>query len=144
MKCPRCGSTHISQREVGMRSCATTGGLVGAAVGVNSALRGAQIGVSLGAFAGPLGSAAGGLGGAVIAAICSGSAGCAIGSTAGKLLDATVLDNRSCMTCGLTFREGTQAAAVEVSVTSVHSGSPAPGSQGMGDAPRGFFTPQEE
>lgn len=121
MKCPRCGSTHISQREFGMRSCATIGGLVGAAVGINSVLRGARLGVTIGAAGGPVGLIAGGLSGAILAGLCSGSAGCAIGSLAGNFLDAILFDNRECMHCGFTFRQGSHAAAVNVSMTPVHS-----------------------
>jgi hypothetical protein len=75
MKCPRCGSVHISSREIGMRTCAKLGGLIGAASGANSVIRGAQAGVVIGATIGPVGLAAGGLTGALMAGLLSGSVG---------------------------------------------------------------------
>lgn len=126
MKCPRCGSTHISNREVAMRSCATLGGLVGSAVGINSALRGAQFGVAIGTVAGPVGATAGGLTGALIAGLLSGSAGCALGSLVGRVLDANFLDNRSCLSCGLTFREATDMGSLNVQVTATSMPVPSP------------------
>jgi hypothetical protein len=117
MKCPRCGSTHISNREVGMRTSATLGGLVGAATGINSALRGAQAGVVIGGGAGPVGMVAGGLTGVLIAGLLSGSAGCALGSLVGRVLDSNFLDNRACLGCGLTFRESSDFGSLNVEIT---------------------------
>lgn len=117
MKCPRCGSTHISNREVGMRTSATLGGLVGAATGINSALRGAQVGLAIGATVGPVGLVAGGLTGVLIAGLLSGSAGCALGSLVGRVLDANFLDNRTCLGCGLTFRESSDTGSLNVQFT---------------------------
>lgn len=122
MKCPRCGSTHISNREVGKRTGATVGGLVGTAVGTAAALRGAQAGAAVGAMAGPVGAIAGGLGGAIIAGIFAGSAGCAVGSVAGSLADSNYLDNRACLDCGHTFREDTPPTSVNVQFSA--SGEP--------------------
>lgn len=117
MKCPRCNSTHISNREVGKRTGATVGGLVGAAVGTAAALRGAQIGAALGAAGGPVGVVAGGLGGVIVAGIFAGSAGCAVGSVAGNLADSNFLDNRACLDCGYTFREPSEPTSVNVQFT---------------------------
>jgi hypothetical protein len=124
MNCPRCGSTHISNREVGMRTSATLGGLVGAATGINSALRGAQAGVVIGGTAGPVGMIAGGLTGVLIAGLLSGSAGCALGSLVGRVLDANFLDNRTCLGCGLTFRETSDMGSLNVQVTAMAPQSP--------------------
>lgn len=52
MKCPRCGSTHVSKREAGKRTGATVVGLSAAAIGTLSAMRGAQIGMTVGLVAG--------------------------------------------------------------------------------------------
>jgi hypothetical protein len=140
MKCPRCGSTHIGQREVGKRSGATVGGLVGAAVGTAAALRGAQVGAALGAFAGPVGAVAGGLGGAIIAGIFAGSAGCAVGSVAGNMADANFLDNRACLDCGHTFREDAQpTAAVNVQFTATAEQPPTRTAMVEHPAARGHF-----
>jgi hypothetical protein len=117
MKCPRCGSTHISNREVGKRTGATVGSLVGAAVGTAAVLRGAQVGASVGALAGPVGLVAGGLTGAIITGIFAGSAGCAVGSVAGNLADSNFLDNRACLDCGHTFREDVAPTSVNVQYT---------------------------
>jgi hypothetical protein len=117
MKCPRCNSTHISNREVGKRTGATIGGLVAAAVGTATALRGAQVGAALGAAAGPAGVIAGGLGGVIVASIFAGSAGCAVGSLVGNLADSNFLDNRACLDCGFTFREPSEVAALNVQFT---------------------------
>lgn len=114
MKCPRCGSTHIGNREVGKRSGATVGGLVGASVGIITSLRGAQVGATIGAVGGPVGIAAGGLSGALLAGLFTGSAGCAIGSLAGNLADANFLTNRACLDCGHTFRAPSEPTAVNV------------------------------
>jgi hypothetical protein len=122
MKCPRCGSTHISNREVGKRTGATVGSLVGAAVGTITAMRGAQVGASIGAVAGPVGLVAGGLGGAIIAGIFAGSAGCALGSVAGNLADANFLHNRTCLGCGHTFRAESEPASVQVQFTATAEG----------------------
>lgn len=125
MKCPRCGSTHISNREVAMRNCATVGGLVGAATGIQAALRGGQFGVAIGTVAGPIGATAGGLSGALIAGLLSGSAGCALGSLVGRVLDSNFLDNRTCLGCGLTFRESAEMGSLNVQVTATTSAMPA-------------------
>jgi hypothetical protein len=117
MKCPRCNSTHISNREVGKRTGATVGSLVGAAVGTATALRGAQVGIALGAVGGPVGMVAGGLTGAIVAGIFAGSAGCAVGSVAGHLADSNFLDNRACLDCGHTFRETSEPTSVNVQLT---------------------------
>lgn len=117
MNCPRCGSRHISNRESGMRNCATVGGLVGAATGINVALRGAQAGVTIGATIGPLGMTVGGLAGVLLSGILSGSAGCALGSMIGGVFDANFLDNRACLDCGLTFRESSEISSLSVHVT---------------------------
>ena len=135
MKCPRCGSTHISNREVGMRTSATLGGLVGAATGINSALRGGQAGVLIGASVGPVGVIAGGLTGVLIAGLLSGSAGCALGSLVGRVMDANFLDNRTCWGCGLTFRETTDLGSLSVQVTATTAA--APSADPTGDPPHG-------
>jgi hypothetical protein len=111
MKCPRCGSTHITKREVGKRTGATVAGLSGAAIGTISAMRGAQIGMTVGLVAGPFGVATGGLLGAVVAGLFAGSAGCAVGSLVGSLADTNFLDNRSCLDCGHLFRDPSDAPA---------------------------------
>lgn len=134
MKCPRCGSTHISNREVGMRTSATLGGLVGAATGINSALRGAQVGVAVGASAGAVGVVAGGLTGVLIAGLLSGSAGCALGSLVGRVLDANFLDNRTCLGCGLTFRESSDVGSLNVHFTAT-AAAVAPTGELSGETP---------
>lgn len=117
MKCPRCGSTHISNREVGKRTGATVGSLFGAAIGTATALRGAQVGAALGAIGGPVGMVAGGLTGAIVTGLLAGSAGCAVGSVAGNMADANFLDNRACLDCGHTFREDVAPTSVNVQYT---------------------------
>jgi hypothetical protein len=117
MKCPRCGSTHISNREVGKRTGATVGSLVGAAVGTATALRGAQMGAALGAVGGPIGMVAGGITGAIVTGLLAGSAGCAVGSVAGNMADSNFLDNRACLDCGHTFREDVAPTSVNVQYT---------------------------
>jgi hypothetical protein len=139
MKCPRCGSTHISNREVGKRTGATVGGLVGAAVGTATALRGAQMGAALGAVAGPVGVVAGGIGGAIIAGIFAGSAGCAVGSVAGNLADSNFLDNRVCLQCGHTFREDAEPTAVNVQFTATTTDL---GTRAVPRAPQSFGASQ--
>ncbi|MEJ7932502.1 hypothetical protein WG922_21200 [Ramlibacter sp. AN1015] len=125
MKCPRCGSTHISNREVGKRTGATVGSLVGAAVGTASALRTVQVGASIGALAGPVGAVAGGLSGAVVSGLLAGSAGCALGSVAGNLADANFLDNRACLDCGHSFREDVAPTSVNMEFTAAAPGGEA-------------------
>jgi len=117
MKCPRCGSTHISNREVGKRTGATVGSLVGAAVGTATALRGAHVGATLGAMVGPVGMVAGGITGAILTGLLAGSAGCAVGSVAGNMADSNFLDNRGCLDCGHTFREDVAPTSVNVQYT---------------------------
>jgi hypothetical protein len=107
-----------------MRNCATLGGLVGASTGINAAMRGAQLGVQIGTVAGPVGATAGGLTGALIAGLLSGSAGCALGSLVGRVLDANFLDNRTCLGCGLTFRETSDMGGLNVHVTAMASTGP--------------------
>jgi hypothetical protein len=114
MKCPRCGSTHISLREVGKRTGATVGSLAGAAIGTATVLRGAQVGAALGAIGGPVGMVAGGLTGAILNGMLAGSAGCAVGSVAGNLADANFLDNRACLDCGHTFRDDVASMSINV------------------------------
>lgn len=143
MKCPRCGSSHISAREVGKRTGATVGGLVGAAVGTATVLRGAQVGASMGAFAGPVGLVAGGLGGAIIAGIFAGSAGCAVGSVAGNLADSNFLDNKACLECGHTFREDTEPTAVNVNFTAT-AGLPNSASRRGAGVQAGVNVPYED
>lgn len=126
MKCPRCGSTHISNREVGKRTGATVGSLVGAAVGTATALRGAQVGAALGAMAGPVGLVAGGITGAILTGLLAGSAGCAVGSVAGNMADSNFLDNRACLDCGNTFREDVSPTSVTMQVTPGSRVAPAP------------------
>lgn len=133
MKCPRCHSTHISNRESGMRTCATLGGLLGAATGINAVFRGAQTGVVIGASLGPLGMTTGAFSGALIASLFSGSAGCALGSLVGRVLDTNFLDNRACLDCGLTFRESPETSAFNVHVTA--TATPAAASGGPNVSP---------
>jgi hypothetical protein len=142
MKCPSCGSTHISNREVGKRSGATVGSLVGAAVGTATALRGAQVGAALGAFGGPVGMVAGGLTGAIVTGLLAGSAGCAVGSVAGNMADANFLDNRACLDCGHTFREDVSPTSVRINYTPGPASTPertdvAPHAQPGGSQPLG-------
>jgi len=139
MKCPRCGSTHISNRELGKRTGATVGSLVGAAVGTAAVLRGAQVGASVGAVGGPIGMVAGGLTGAIITGIFAGSAGCAVGSVAGNLADSNFLDNRACLDCGHTFREDTEPTAVNVQFTATAEAGAQPGVRADLSAGRGYF-----
>lgn len=145
MNCPRCGSHRISNREAGMRSCASIGGLFGAATGVNAALRGAQVGVTIGAPAGPVGMTAGGLVGVMLSGVLSGSAGAALGSLVGRVMDANFLDNRTCLECGITFRQSSEAASLNVHVTagepaSRHARGATPHDEEE-DPPAGFFYP---
>jgi hypothetical protein len=69
-------------------------------------MRGAQLGAAAGAVAGPVGAFAGGLAGAAAAILFAGSAGGAIGGAVGSVADESFLDNRSCLNCEHTFREG--------------------------------------
>jgi hypothetical protein len=134
MKCPRCGSTHISNREVGKRTGATVGSLVGAAVGTATALRGAQVGAAVGAIAGPVGMVAGGITGAILTGLLAGSAGCAVGSVAGNMADSNFLDNRACLDCGHTFREDVSPTSVTMQVTPGSRVTPAPAAGADGDS----------
>lgn len=145
MKCPRCGSTHISNRELGKRSGATVGGLIGAAVGTAAVLRGAVVGAEFGAAAGPVGMAAGGLAGAIITGLFAGSAGCAVGSVAGGIADANFLDNRACLDCGHTFREDVDPTSIHVQFTAPPgeaSASQRPDGAPRFDVPTPGFGPQ--
>jgi hypothetical protein len=141
MNCPRCGSKHISNRESGMRNCATVGGLIGAATGINVALRGAQAGVTIGPTIGPLGMTVGGLAGVLVSGLLSGSAGCALGSMIGRVLDSNFLDNRACLDCGLTFRESSEISALNVHVTA--TADPAAASR-LSTSPKPPFEADEE
>lgn len=142
MKCPRCGSTHVSKREAGKRAGAAVVGLSAAALGTLSAMRGAQIGMTIGLPAGPVGVATGGLLGALVAGLFAGSAGCAVGSLIGNLADANFLDNRACHDCGHLFRDPSDSAeGVNVSVNATvvrpdasHGGPPHPISNWPGAA----------
>jgi ribosomal protein S27AE len=116
MKCPRCGSVHIANREVGKRTGATIGSLAGAAAGMASVFRGAQTGATIGAVIGPVGCVSGGVLGAVMTGLLAGSAGCALGSIAGNLADTNFLDNRACLDCGQAFRADTDLGGVHVTI----------------------------
>jgi len=132
MKCPRCGSTHVSKREAGKRTGATVVGLSAAALGTLSAMRGAQIGMTVGLAAGPVGAATGGLLGALVAGLFAGSAGCAVGSLIGSLADANFLDNRACHDCGHLFRDPSdspEGVNVNLNATVVRPDAPHSGSQ---------------
>lgn len=143
MNCPRCGSTHISYREAGMRTCATLGSLIGASTGINSALQSAQAGVTIGTTVGPLGMATGGMMTALLAGLLAGSAGCALGSLVGRVIDANFLDNRTCLDCGLTFRESSDIASLNVHVTATSAPASA-ASPGAVPANRTPMYPQDD
>lgn len=108
MNCPNCKSDRTVLREAGRKTGGAVGAAAGAAAGAISAMRGAQIGAAGGIVLGPLGAVVGGLGGAVAAILLGGSAGGAIGSAVGSAADESFLDNRSCLACGLTFRDDSE------------------------------------
>lgn len=105
MKCPTCESERVIPRHSGKKRGATVGMITGAAAGALAAMRGAQFGIVAGAMLGPLGAVGGGVAGAAAGILFGGSAGAAIGSKAGYLVDEALLDNRWCLACGFTFRD---------------------------------------
>jgi hypothetical protein len=132
MKCPKCGSPHISERHPGREALgqagavlgaaagtaramlgAQTGAMLGAAAGTIRALRGAQMGATLGAAAGPIGSLVGGVAGAVLSGVVMGSMASGVGSLLGHLADRELLYNRACDSCGHTFRASDPGAHEE-------------------------------
>ena len=107
MNCPNCKSERVTPRQTGKKSAAGIGFLTGAAVGAISVLRGAEVGMAAGTvLLGPVGTAAGGIAGAALAAMCAGSAGGAMGAALGSVADENFMDNRECLDCGFTFRQG--------------------------------------
>lgn len=105
MNCPKCNSERIVVRGAGRKTGGAVGAFTGAAVGAISVARGAQVGAAGGIVLGPLGAVVGGLAGAAAAIVFGGSAGGAIGSALGTVADENFLDNRTCLSCDLTFRE---------------------------------------
>jgi hypothetical protein len=103
MKCPRCGSPHVSRRCAGEVAGGKLGALLGASVGAASAMRGARIGAILTAPFGPGAVVAGGITGAVITGIFTGSLISTFGSAVGHLFDREVLNDRECGSCGHMF-----------------------------------------
>jgi len=104
MKCPRCGSPHVTQRHAGRIACDKIGALLGAAFGAASAMRGARLGLRLGSVFGPPAAAAGGIAGAVVTGVFTGSAVSALTSAVGHLFDREVLNDRECQDCAHVFR----------------------------------------
>lgn len=103
LPCPNCGSTRIDRLRRGEQAGGFIGFLAGAAGAGMRAWRGAEIGAAVGAFAGPGGIATGAILGAVMAALAGGALGGEIGAGLGSALDARLLDNCRCLTCGHTF-----------------------------------------
>lgn len=54
MQCPRCGSHHVTARQVGRKFGAATGSGCGTAIGAAGALSGAKAGALIGLAAGPM------------------------------------------------------------------------------------------
>lgn len=104
MKCPQCGSPHVTPRHAGEHAGGKLGALLGAAFGAASAMRGVRIGFAVGRAFGPAGAAAGGITGAVITGIFTGSAVSAFTAAVGSLFDREVLCDRECNQCGHAFR----------------------------------------
>ena len=103
VKCPACGSHHITTKDIGQ----TYGGAIGTVTGaVGAASRtwlGAETGAAIGSMAGPAGTLIGSIAGAILGGLVGGSAGHAIGGSVGKAIDLNILDNYECNQCGNTF-----------------------------------------
>ena len=104
MKCPRCGSPHVTKRRAGEIAGGHFGALLGAAFGAASAIRAARAGAVLGAPLGPAGLVAGAMTGAVLRGMFTGSAVSALTSAFGRVLDREHLADRECQSCGEQFR----------------------------------------
>ena len=102
--CPRCASTQLIPRQLGRQVGTTTGVVSGGTTGAVGALSGAKAGATVGLVAGPVGASIGTLAGALFGALVGGTAGGVAGARLGDELDAKVLDNIECRSCGHTFR----------------------------------------
>ncbi|WP_244255700.1 complement resistance protein TraT [Burkholderia vietnamiensis] len=103
IRCTRCQSGHIEALNYARRAGGAIGTAAGASGAVAMALSGAEVGAAVGMLAGPVGSAVGGIAGAILAGLVGGAAGCVAGSSLGEVIDANILDNYRCITCGFTF-----------------------------------------
>jgi hypothetical protein len=103
IKCPSCQCESIKMNDYGKKTGGTIGIVAGVAAGTGGAFTGAETGAMLGLVAGPAGLAIGAFAGAIVGAIFGGAAGCAAGATIGKIADDTILDNYTCLNCGLIF-----------------------------------------
>lgn len=97
--CPNCQSDRIGILHHGRK----LGGTIGTLSGVILAVRNAQTGALIGASVGPLGVVAGGLAGLALSAFKGGIIGATTGVSLGSLIDASVLNNCKCLSCGYTF-----------------------------------------
>lgn len=103
LKCPKCGSTHVTTRDFGRKTGGAIGTVAGGLTGVSGALTGGRIGMAVGVIAGPAGSAIGGVAGALIGAIVGAATVGVAGAKLGEVIDARVLDNLECGHCGHVF-----------------------------------------
>jgi hypothetical protein len=103
--CPSCQSDRIHWKNHGRRIGGAVGTLAGATAGLSGATAGAETGALIGMIAGPAGVALGSLAGAIFGGLLGASVGCTAGSKAGEVIDATVLENLLCLSCGYEFDE---------------------------------------
>jgi len=101
--CPKCQSKRVDIDNRARKA----GGLIGTMAGSTSAmayaLSGAETGMTVGRLVGPTGMMLGGLAGAIIAGLIGGAVGCKAGAAVGEVIDATVLNNYRCLSCGHHF-----------------------------------------
>ena len=111
-QCPKCGSTKVDKRNHAKRVTTSVGAAAGGTgAGIAAAragtVAGEKIGGAIGAAAfGPGGKITGEAIGRIAGAVVAGLAGAAgVGSMAGELIDAHVLNNFQCMECSHAFSE---------------------------------------
>jgi len=101
--CPKCGSHHVIQRNMGRKVGGSAGMIAGSASGAVGALGGAKTGATLGIIGGPPGIALGSLVGAMMGALIGAGTGGLAGAKIGEQLDHRVFDNHQCQVCGHAF-----------------------------------------
>ena len=103
IQCPKCGSSLITTRDLGRRTCGAVGTVAGGMTGVSSVLASARTGMAIGVVAGPTGSLVGCLAGALIGGLVGAATVGVAGAKLGEVLDQRVLDNHECMHCEHVF-----------------------------------------
>lgn len=103
LNCPNCQSPRVEALGYARKIGGGVGTVAGVASGAAGVLGGAEAGAALGSFAGPLGVLFGGLFGAVLGGVAGGVVGCTAGAQLGDAVDANVLQNYRCLSCGYAF-----------------------------------------